>query len=199
MLQACRNPSRATTKSHAGVRVQRQPVRSSRHAAETHLFGYTRSAVLSPSRIADVPIQSASCRFMVANAPQYSVCALVFDAAHRTVCVRTSRTSAHQIAKPAEMESRGKPRPTAECQVRGQLRHAWSDEAAQRNKSNEKAIRLAECGRAFAKRSRVSHGLAASLGSEKLSKCCYVYARCNGRLSAKRKEGVDFSRTSFKN
>jgi hypothetical protein len=42
------------------------------------------------------------------------------------------------------------------------------------------------------------HGLAASLGSEKLSKCCYVYARYNGRLSTKRK-GVESLFKTFKN
>ncbi len=60
-MQARRNPTRATTnlKSHTGVRVQRQPVRSSRPAPERHLFGYKRGAA-APSRIAHVGIVGAS-------------------------------------------------------------------------------------------------------------------------------------------
>jgi hypothetical protein len=48
-MQARRNPSPAATKSHAGVRVQRQPVRSSRPAPERYLFGYERGAAARPA------------------------------------------------------------------------------------------------------------------------------------------------------
>ena len=41
-------PSPAATKSHAGVRVQRQPVRYSRLAPERYLCGYNRGAAARP-------------------------------------------------------------------------------------------------------------------------------------------------------
>lgn len=47
-MQARRNPSPAATKSHAGVRVQRQPVRYSRPAPERYLSGYKRGAAARP-------------------------------------------------------------------------------------------------------------------------------------------------------
>ena len=138
-MQARRNPSPAATKSHAGVRVQRQPVRYSRLAPERYLCGYKRGAAARP--VSHTLIKSARREQPQLNYLQY---------------MRRSRTSAQSVCSPAGSESAGVvAAPSTEC---GQPRHAWSDEAAQILKSHEKSIRLSECGRAWAKRLHMRHG-----------------------------------------
>ena len=134
-MQARRNPSPAATKSHAGVRVQRQPVRYSRLAPERYLCGYNRGAAARP--VSHTLIKSARCEQPQLNYLQY---------------VRRSRTSAQSVCSPAGSESAGfVAAPSTEC---GQPRQAWSDEAAQILKSHEKVhstVRVRPClGKTFA-------------------------------------------------
>ena len=118
-MQARRNPSPAATKSHAGVRVQRQPVRYSRLAPERYLSGYKRGAAARP--VSHTLIKSARREQPQLNYLQY---------------MRRSRTSAQSVCSPAGSESAGfVAAPSTEC---GQPRQAWSDEAAQILKSHEK-------------------------------------------------------------
>ena len=134
-MQARRNPSPAATKSHAGVRVQRQPVRYSRLAPERYLCGYNRGAAARP--VSHTLIKSAR-----REQPQL----------HYLQYMRRSRTSAQSVCSPAGSESTGfVAAPSTEC---GQPRQAWSDEAAQILKSHEKVhstVRVRPClGKTFA-------------------------------------------------
>ena len=134
-MQARRNPSPAATKSHAGVRVQRQPVRYSRLAPERYLSGYKRGAAARP--VSQTLIKSARREQPQLNYLQY---------------MRRSRTSAQSVCSPAGSESAGfVAAPSTEC---GQPRQAWSDEAAQILKSHEKVhstVRVRPClGKTFA-------------------------------------------------
>ena len=71
-MQARRNPSPAATKSHAGVRVQRQPVRYSRLAPERYLCGYNRGAAARP--VSHTLIKSAR-----REQPQLNYCNICAD------------------------------------------------------------------------------------------------------------------------
>jgi len=75
-----RNLSPAASKSHAGVRVQRQPVRYSRPAPERHLSGYKRGAAARP--VSQTLIKSARREQPQLNDLQY---------------LRRSRTSAQSL------------------------------------------------------------------------------------------------------
>ncbi len=104
-MQAGRNPA---TKSHAGVRLQRQPVRYSRPAPESYLSGYKRGVAARPA--SHTLVKSARREQPQLNYLQY---------------MRRSRLSAQSVCTPAGSESAGfVAAPSTEC---GQPRHAWSD------------------------------------------------------------------------
>ena len=129
------NPSRAATKSHAGVRVQRQRARPSRPAAEMHCSGTHKAQQPVPYR------RSADSFRASPTAKTYIFWAQIKDGRSARLC--TGWSAIRWLSG------------SAEC---GQARQAWSDEAAQRLKNHEKSIRLSECGRAWANRLGIRHG-----------------------------------------
>ncbi len=145
-MQARRNPSPAATKTQAGVRVQRQPVRYSRPAPERYLSGYARGAAARP--LSHTLIKSAR-----REQPEPQLNYLQY--------MRRSRTSAQPVCSQAGSQSAGfVAAPSTEC---GQPRHSWSDEAAQIFKSHEKVhstVRVRPClGKTFAYAPRRKSGL----------------------------------------
>ncbi len=109
-MQARRNPA---TKSHAGVRVQRQPVRYSRPAPESYLSGYKRGAAARPA--SHTLVKSARREQPQLNYVQY----MRKSKDERSVSLFAGWIRISQLAFVAA--------PSTEC---GQPRHAWSDEAA---------------------------------------------------------------------